>query len=377
MKAYILCRQFLDRSDYSKVVVGGVQTYILNLIPIIRSLEIEPVIIQNLGEDKTVMYGDITVCGIIAKNMKDKDVRKAVYNKYNELSKKEDILIYAQDNFVEKKGKGYTIVIQHGIYWDIIQEEKYSAIKTVKRIIDQCLFSYREICKSRIIDKMVCVDYNYINWFRTQARYNTLSYECIPNFSVVPENMCIKESNPVRIIFARRFVSYRGSLLFARAVKKILDKYNNVKVFFAGEGPDKDKIKDILKGYGNVSYLTYDSVEAVKMHSVMDIAVVPTIGSEGTSLSLLEAMAAHCAVICTNVGGMTNIVIDQYNGLMIKPTEADLVYAIEDLIINVEKRNKLADRGYETVKQAFSHEVWSNRWKKVLLDAKSECNSNG
>lgn len=109
----------------------------------------------------------------------------------------------------------------------------------------------------------------------------------------------------------------------------------------------------------------------------MDIAVVPTIGSEGTSLSLLEAMAAHCAVICTNVGGMTNIVIDQYNGLMIKPTEADLVYAIEDLIINVEKRNKLADRGYETVKQAFSHEVWSNRWKKVLLDAKSECNSNG
>ncbi|WP_420491566.1 glycosyltransferase [Neobacillus drentensis] len=54
------------------------------------------------------------------------------------------------------------------------------------------------------------------------------------------------------------------------------------------------------------------------------------LGSEGTSLSLLEAMAAKCAEIATNVGGMTNIILDNYNGLIINPDESELYLALEN-----------------------------------------------
>ena len=98
----------------------------------------------------------------------------------------------------------------------------------------------------------------------------------------------------------------------------------------------------------------YDSSKAIEFHSQFDIAVVPTTGSEGTSLSLIEAMSAHCAVLCTNVGGMTNIIIDGLNGIMTLPT-ADAVYeGLKLLLTHPDMREKIASRGYETVAEAFN-----------------------
>lgn len=58
----------------------------------------------------------------------------------------------------------------------------------------------------------------------------------------------------------------------------------------------------------------------------------------GTSLSLFEAMVARCAIVCTNVGGTTNIVLDGFNGFMVRPVADEIREAIEELIINQKKR---------------------------------------
>ena len=114
-------------------------------------------------------------------------------------------------------------------------------------------------------------------------------------------------------------------------------------------------------------FTQYCSDESVKFHSNFDIAVVPTIGSEGTSLSLLEAMSAKCAVICTNVGGMTNIIIDGYNGLMVTPNIDQLYSAIKYLIDNKDIRNKISERGHDTIRKSFTFEKWEKKWREVLL----------
>ena len=94
---------------------------------------------------------------------------------------------------------------------------------------------------------------------------------------------------------------------------------------------------------------------------------VPTVGSEGTSLSLLEAMSAQCAVIASNVGGMTNIILDNYNGLLVNAGDSDDLYkAIKKLLDYPEDRERLSAKAYETVKQAFSYEKWAEKWKEVL-----------
>jgi len=105
----------------------------------------------------------------------------------------------------------------------------------------------------------------------------------------------------------------------------------------------------------------------LEIHKDKHIAVVPTVGSEGTSLSLLEAMSAQCAVVCTNVGGITNIVLNNYNGKIVNAGDVDQLYqAIKELIDNPESRERLAKTGYETVKYAFSYERWVNQWSEVI-----------
>ena len=127
-------------------------------------------------------------------------------------------------------------------------------------------------------------------------------------------------------------------------------------------------MKSELEEFENVKFIRYESHESLEIHQDKDIAVIPTIGSEGTSLSLLEAMTAQCAVICTNVGGMTNIVLDNYNGLMINPDENSLYNAMKKLILDEKLRQKLSQRAYVTVKEGFSYDIWKEKWISVLKE---------
>ena len=170
----------------------------------------------------------------------------------------------------------------------------------------------------------------------------------------------------MRIIFARRFYEYRGTRIFTEAIKRILNEYANVDVTMAGDGPDKGWMKAQLVDYSNVHFISYKSNESLLIHLDKDIAVVPTVGSEGTSLSLLEAMASKCAVICSNVGGMTNIILDGYNGLMIEPTSDNIYLALKQLLDNPEQRGCLACKAYETSSHAFSFENWKKRWLNII-----------
>lgn len=158
----------------------------------------------------------------------------------------------------------------------------------------------------------------------------------------------------------------RGTRLFADAAANILRKYPSVSIIIAGTGPDEGYMRGKLEEFPNVTFTSYSAENSVKFHSKYDIAVVPTVKHEAISLSLLEAMAAGCAVISTNIGGITNAIIDGYNGLMISPIQSELEEAMEKLITSQELRDKLSDNAYQTVKEGFSYAKWSEKWLKVI-----------
>jgi glycosyltransferase involved in cell wall biosynthesis len=97
-----------------------------------------------------------------------------------------------------------------------------------------------------------------------------------------------------------------------------------------------------------------------------DIYLFTSDFNEGWGAVLGEAMASGCAVICSNVGGMTNIVLDGYNGLIINPDEESLYNAIITLLYDHSLRSKLQFNAYNTVKEAFSLDIWRKKWAKVI-----------
>lgn len=355
--------------DGKGMSVGGIQTYLMNLSKIAISLGIEVFIYQAANIDFEAKVEGVTVKGF---KCNPKRAHIILTNKcVKEMDRASDLLLFGTDSFICKIPKDIkSIAIQHGVYWD--KPERVGCSSYIY-FLDYCYQAYKDwktIKRTEMVNKLICVDYNYINWYRSQVAYPKVDIIAIPNFTEIGNEANInKHSTPktIKILFARRFFEYRGTRLFANAISRILDEYSNVEVTLAGSGPDERWLKNRLNKYSNIRFTKYESSESLRVHADKHIAIVPTMGSEGTSLSLLEAMSSQCAVICTNVGGMTNVVIDRYNGIMISPNEEDLYLAIKELVDDEKLRNTIARNGYDTIKCSYSIDAWSEKWKKILM----------
>lgn len=353
----------------SKVITGGIQTYITNLLSIFTEAGYPCIVVQCGAQKQEVSMPNVHIYEM-ANPQRDK---KSLFRfALNMIDTEKDIVIFADDDIAVKNCLKRTIGIQHGIAWDKPYHTNFSKTMSELWVFKKAFLAYQKVKTARTVRIEVCVDNNFINWYRSMVAYPTTKLISIPNFTKV-EEFEKKEDGNIRIIFARRFVWYRGTRIFTQAITRILNEYPEVRVTMAGRGPDEEMLKNTLSQYGErVAFINYESQESQLIHAQHDIAVVPTIGSEGTSLSLLEAMVAKCAVICSNVGGMTNVVINNYNGLMIS-SEAEAIYtAIKQLIEDSELRHTLAKRAFETVQCGFSFELWKDRWLKVIEDIEKE-----
>lgn len=357
-------------ADGLKESVGGIQTYLRNLLPYFAELGYDVELHQMADLKFCKEYYGVKVFGHIISEKKIKQQDKELYELATSGSNySKDLLLFATSTNIAKNNFLHSLAIQHGITWDVPKHLKYSHRRNLFQIFLKAINAYCTVADMDKVKNLVCVDYNYVNWYRTQVAYPDVKTYTIPNFTKVPDVMPQRNHKGVHIIFARRLQQYRGTRLFTEVIVHILNKYPQVNVTVAGTGPDEKYMRDRLEWFPQVDFITYNSRDSIKIHENKDIAVVPTLGSEGTSLSLLEAMAAGCAPIATNVGGMTNILLDGYNGLLINPESSELYEALEALICDRELRINIATNAYITAKQSFDIHKWKEKWRKVIDNA--------
>lgn len=368
MKAYIIYRNVLTL-DGRRFQVGGIETYLLGLCEILIEMKIKPIIIQCAHFNFNKIIEDIEYRGI--KHNGGKKYSKYLYNSIKNDLDSQDLLIWGSDEISFKISHKRTIAIQHGIAFDYYPEE--DKLKNgLKRYGLGHLFKYlqrkRSLNSFRNTKYKVCVDYNFWNWYRTfSIPEEDDNIFVIPNFTKIDKtNKNERNDLFIKVVFARRFVRKRGVEIFIEVVNQ-LKHIENIHFTFAGEGPYKEQIQRLVDESNNVFLTRYSPDASLEFHSNFDIAVVPTIGSEGTSLSLLEAMSAGNAVICTAVGGMTNIILNEFNGLIVKPNSVEeLKASILRLVEDKDLRIKIAENAKITVKEAFSFELWKKSWGKVF-----------
>lgn len=366
MNAYILDNDFLY--DDTHIKIGGLETYIRCLYTVLMEQGYNVTVFQysNIFFDKIV--DEIHVIGVGgAKSCRD--ILKFIDKCSPEY--KNDLLIFATDLLIEKNKFSKVIAIQHGIAFDVEKQEIASNVENVFSILKGAGRAIKKFNRYKHCNNLVCVDYNFLNWYRTQVNHINGRVCVIPNFARMPLESR-KHHDSLSIGFARRFVQYRGTRLFSEAISQVIELYPSLSITIAGTGPDENWMREKLKKYTQVKFTAYSPDESVEFNQQFDIAVVPSIGSEGTSLSLLEAMSAGCAVIATNVGGMTNIILDEYNGLIINPEVTELRDAIIRLIEDSNLREYLSQNAQETVQKSFSFEKWKNSWIKVIQSIKKE-----
>ena len=362
MRAHIIYYNYLN-PEGEGMSIGGIQTYLFNLIPVLRRCGYEVTVYQRSSKDFHKELDGCDVYGIPHPESFGSRVGKVLLDAaMPHIDLKNDLLLYGCETSIARRVPCRTVAIQHGIFWDVPKE----GTPYLKGYIKKCMNAWKIMERVSKVDKLVCVDNNFINWHRAITPYPKVKHVFIPNFTAIPPAKPEKQHDGINIIFARRFFPHRGTRLFANVMERLLKEHDDINVTIAGTGPDADYMHGKLDSFKNVRFTTFSSNESLRIHEDKDIAVVPTIGSEGTSLSLLEAMASGCAVVCTNVGGMTNIVLNGYNGLMISPDEEELYDALKALVEDASLRARLQANAYICAKEAFSLERWQESWEKVF-----------
>lgn len=365
--AYIIYERVYDAQGI-QLKIGGIETYLIYLSKVLIERGITPRIVQYADNDFIRKDHGVLFCGY---NVGRRNLYKNLYKKIERNLNETDIVIWGLDRCAVKVRHKKTIALQHGIPFDYYQEEK-----KIHHLIRQLGFGhflksfqrFKAISAFRRSNIKVCVDYNFWNWYRTFCLPEEEKHIfIIPNFAEFDYKEQIhKQSEIVNILFARRFVRMRGIEDFI----SIAAHYKNdkrVNFTFAGEGPYENQIKDLMKSCSNVFLDRYNPEESIKYHTSFDISIIPSIASEGTSLSLLEAMSAGNVVICTFVGGMTNIVIDGLNGFLVRPNSPqEIINLIEKLLNDPSLRKSISINARLTVEKSFSYEKWKERWNRLF-----------
>lgn len=375
---FIVSSNFYDATK-NQFTIGGIQTYIKDLSCAINNSGNIATLVQfgPYKEIHQLLVGEFEILLFPQKKRRIQSINQRSFNElYRKYNSPGSIFIIDTDQRDIKSKKNNVIQIQHGITFDIPGDmiPGFWGKSTILQRINKQLRCWRNTSRLFHVRKTVCVDYNYFNWFRTQDTIREgYSVRIIPNYagSFLPasdlETKLKQSKQHLKIVFARRFVDYRGTRLMIEAAKDLLERYDRIEITFAGGGPLFNEIKDTFADCSRVKVTSYNSGESVLFHSQFDIAVVPTIFSEGTSLSLCEAMAAGCIPIASCVGGMSNIVIDGYNGRLIQPNVEELKHALIAVIeMTSEQRSILAKRAYDTAITSFSRSRWEQQWLETL-----------
>jgi len=150
---------------------------------------------------------------------------------------------------------------------------------------------------------------------------------------------------------------------------KILEAFPNVTFYWAGDGPYRDKLLSILKKYDNFEWLGYLQYPDKVREYLASIDVYALLSGLDTSPhSVLEAGLMKKPIIATDIGGVSEIVIDGKTGFVIeKGNYKEYIDKISILINDEEKRMEMGNKEYEFVKNNFT-------WKEVVKEFVSVIN---
>jgi len=159
----------------------------------------------------------------------------------------------------------------------------------------------------------------------------------------------------------------KGFEYLLRAARTLCKTFQGLQIVIAGEGPDRDKIEDMIQQYGLQSNVVLAGQQSnmPSVYAAMDIFVLPSL-NEGLPMTVLEAMAASKPVIATRVGAIGSVIQDGENGLLVAPKDPEgLQNAIAGLLSDPERRRRLGDQAHAWVSQNYTSEAMALKYRDM------------
>lgn len=167
-----------------------------------------------------------------------------------------------------------------------------------------------------------------------------------------------------------RLSPVKGYKYLIEAIKILLDEYRNLRLLVVGDGPEKEKLKDLCKRLDIEESVTFAAprLNTPEFFSIIDIFVASSV-QEGLGLSIVESLAAGKPVVATDVGGISSIVRNNETGLLVKSEDGKkLAKGISLLLKDSGLRDRLGAAGRKLVERDFTIDDMVDKVERVYKE---------
>lgn len=227
----------------------------------------------------------------------------------------------------------------------LVHENFFS--KSISKTIGQYLvqFTDRAVCetkndldmvvKNRIADKDKTI---VINPGINLTKFSNIkkNNELLNRLGLAPEQFIVGS--------LANFNELKNQKLIIQAAYYLIKKYPDMRFVLAGGGKTLKKMQEYARDAELDNYIIFtgEIKNTADYYSIFDVFVHPAL-ADGMSFSLLEAMAARKAIVCSNLPGLLEFVKNNYSALTINPDDMDdLFRKISLLYLSTELRDAIA-----------------------------------
>jgi phosphatidyl-myo-inositol dimannoside synthase len=259
-----------------------------------------------------------------------------------------------------------TIVVSHGIeVWTPLPRIRRSALVAADFVVAPSSDTARNLAEVQVVP---AAKIRILPW---PLNTSFLEWADAPTELVAPQAL---PAGRFVLTVGRWAVSerYKGADDLIRAVAQLREVAPDLQLVAVGGGDDLPHLKKLAAELGvadRVHFLeNLSRRQLAACFARADIFALPSSG-EGFGLVFLEAMAFGCPVIGAACGGVTDLVEDGVNGLLVPPRDPKrLAEALNRLLRNEALRAELGRRGAEMVDRKFSFAVFRAQLEKILAE---------
>ena len=218
------------------------------------------------------------------------------------------------------------------------------------------------------------VVYSELEKEKIDRRWKHLPIRILPNAVPMRDGGVPERNNQVPlIIFFGRLHESKGLNEITKACKKLKENGFDFQFNCFGDGPMKDvflpQLREILSErfhYGGVFKGSDKYAELDKA----DIFLLPSIYGEGLPMAILEAMAAGCLIVASEMASVAAVIDDGVNGYLVEPgNTGQLISRLKMIFDSKPEWRPLQEAAIETVRERFAISDYIDKLEEIYRSA--------
>lgn len=257
------------------------------------------------------------------------------------------------------------VFTEHGRFYPDRKKFKRMLANPVLSLFTDEIVTISESTKSSLIK------YENFPARRIKVVYNGIELSRFsPKIDPVARKQALGLSPDASVIgIVARLDPIKNHVMLLRAFKRVLNQIPDTYLLIVGDGPEERKLKTLADSTDVVDktiFLGARSDVAELLH-IFDVFALSSF-SEGTSVTLLEAMGAGLPIVATRVGGNPEVIKDQESGYLVEnDNDQEMAAMLIKLLQDPQMRQKMGQVGQKRAQTMFSLDKMVNAYTSLYL----------